>query len=246
MYLLWMKISYHYCMPKGWSKGLTKETDSRVRRISATMRERGLDNFKQWRDEAKRAGKIKSEYPDLVKDGDLAELIGVTLGDGHICRHERCESLRIVGNSNNLEFALRYAAIIERVFSKRPAVAKRKNSNAITVTFYERNISSRLDIPTGNRKDYPFVLPNWIRSDRSMQIRFLRGLYEAEGSLCHHAPTYTHKLLFANLNPHLLQVVFELVSGLGFTANISGPKVQVSRKAEVQNLADLLEFRHYE
>src|SRR3990167_5677036 len=67
--------------------------DERARKISETMRAKGLDNFKEWRNEQKRLGNIKSEYPSLEQGGDLAELIGVVLGDGHIEAFPRTERL---------------------------------------------------------------------------------------------------------------------------------------------------------
>lgn len=69
-------------------------------------------------------GKIKSQYYSLKKNKNLAELIGVVLGDGHICRFERTESLRIVGNANSPYFVRHYAQIMEKVFNKKPYVAK--------------------------------------------------------------------------------------------------------------------------
>jgi hypothetical protein len=53
--------------------------DARALKISATMRVHKIDNFKQWRDEMKARGKIKSSYPALKKNGDLAELVGAPL-----------------------------------------------------------------------------------------------------------------------------------------------------------------------
>lgn len=210
------------------------------------MKTRKIDNFKTWRDEQKRLGLMKSAYPLLQRSGDLAELIGVVLGDGHIGKHPRCESLRIVGSGNNPGFSERYAALVERIFEKKPHVALRSRVNAINITVYQKGIAQRLDIPSGSRANHDFTLPKWIEDNRGHKLRFLRGLYEAEGSVSHHKETYTHKFEFANKNPALLNVVFQLVSELGFHPHRSKFKVQVSRKEEVQNLPDLLQFRRYE
>ena len=219
--------------------------DARAKKISQTMRSRRLDNFKQWRDKMKELGDIKSAYPVFKKNGDLAELIGTVLGDGHIYKHPRCDSLRITGDASKMDFVNRSANLVEVVFDKKPTVLKVLRSNAMTVTIYERNISKRLGIPQGSRKDLNYILPKWIVRSRSFTIRFLRGLYEAEGSLCYHPPTSTHKLFFANKNQHLLKLVATLVEGLGFTQNTYINKVQVSRKAEVQELKNLIQFRSY-
>lgn len=193
----------------------------------------------------KESGEIKSIYPALKKDGDLAELIGIVLGDGHICEHPRCDSLRVTGDANKMGFVNRSAVLIELVFGKKPTLAKVQRSNAMTVTIYERHISKRLSIPHGSRKNLDYRLPSWILRSKKYKIRFLRGLYEAEGSLCYHLPTSTHKLLFSNRNQYLLKLVATLVEELGFTQNTSTDKVQVSRKADVQELKDLIQFRSY-
>lgn len=229
-----------------WNKGLTKDTHPALRKTSETMRRKGIDNFKNWRDGMKHRGLIKSSYPPLVRNGDLAELLGTVLGDGHLHTHDRCDSLRIVGDARKIDFVVRSAHLIHSVFKKHPKVAKRKSSNGVNITLYEKNIARRLNIPTGARAQHKFLLPVWIEKNRQHTIRFLRGLYEAEGSLSHSPATYTHKFIFSNMNPHLLELVARLVRGLGFTVSNSANKIQVSRKDEVQKLSDLLEFRHYE
>ncbi len=210
------------------------------------MQRKRLDNFKHWRDEMKRRGLIKSSYPALKKDDNLAELLGVVLGDGHIYMHDRCDSLRVVGDAAKMGFVIRAAYIIHAVFGKRPRISKRKKSNAVNVTLYEKHISKRLGIPAGARRKSRFILPVWIERSKSKKIRFLRGLYEAEGTLCHSPATYTHKFIFTNMNAYLLKLVARLVRELGFTVSVSANKVQVSRKHEVQKLSNLIKFRNYE
>lgn len=97
-------------------------------------------------------GRIKTDYPPLEKSGDLAELIGVTLGDGHIGRFPRSEVLAIFSNANNPGFVQRYATLIEKIFNKKPYIAKQKGSNCIKISIYQKNISERLDIPAGRRQ----------------------------------------------------------------------------------------------
>lgn len=231
---------------RAWNKGFTKDTHPALRKTSETMRRKRIDNFKKWRDGMKSRGLIKSSYPALARTGDLAELIGIVLGDGHIHKHARCDSLRIVGDAKKMGFVSRSEQLIYLVFKKHPKVLKRNGSNGVNITFYEKNIARRLNIPTGSRAQYEYRLPAWIENNRGHTIRFLRGLYEAEGSLSHSPATYTHKFIFSNVNPCLLELVARLVRGLGFTVSNSAHKVQVSRKDEVQKLSDLIEFRHYE
>ncbi len=232
-------------MPSNWSKGFTKHTHPSVRKISETMKLRKIDNFADWREKMKMAGKIKFAYPQLEKNGNLAEFIGVVLGDGHICVYPRSEELRIISNSNNPGFIQRYANFIEKIFKKRPYVVSSQSTNSTKIGFYEKFISKRIGIPSGARKNLEIDVPLWILKNKQYIVRYLRGLYEAEGSFCVHKPTSTYKLLFSNRNASMLGNVYKLVKLLGFHPHKSKYQVQVSRKVEVYKLKDMLKFRKY-
>ncbi len=209
------------------------------------MKQKKLDNFLVWREKMKSEGKIKSNYPPFPHTSDLAELIGVVLGDGHIEKFPRTERLIIAANSNNEGFVKRYVEIIEKLFHKKPLCTKVKKANCIRISIYEKFISKRLGIPTGNRKNFQFKSPIWILKNRIFLISFLRGLYEAEGSFCIHKPTSTYKLLFKNTNSYLLDSAFEGLEMLGFHPHRSTNQIQLSRKKEVYDCKDLIEFRKY-
>lgn len=241
----YLNICYTAYVPKNWNKGLTKETNLSVKKISETMKLKKINNFKSWHEKMKLQGKIKSIYPPLKENGDLAELIGVTLGDGHICTYPRTEEVRIISNSNNPGFIKRYARILEKVFSKRPYVIPSSKHNCTKIGLYEKFISKRLKIASGARRDLNITIPKWILTNEKFIIRYLRGLYEAEGSLSFHEKTYTHKFIFTNRNQSLLDIVYKLVKKLGFTPHVSLYKVQISKKDEVSRLVKLLRFRKY-
>lgn len=233
-------------MHHSWNRGLTKETSASVRKIAETMKRRRIDNFACWRAMMRAAGKIKTHYPPLKKNGDLAELIGVTLGDGHICLYPRTEELRITSNANNAGFIKRYARIIQKVFAKKPSIIKSGQSNATKIGIYEKLISKRLGIPTGARKMLHVRIPLWIFNDKKYIVRYLRGLYEAEGSFCVHRPTCTYKLFFTNSNKSMLNNVFCLIKKLGFHPHRSKNQIQISRRAEVYRAIKILKFRKYD
>lgn len=185
-------------MRKSWNAGLTKESNTSVKKISETMRARKLDNFKKWRDRMKSEGVIKSSYKPLKRSKELAELIGVILGDGHVGVMPRTESLRIVANADNTGFILRYSKFVTDIFGKKPHVAKHKSANAVNITIYEKNISRRLGVPAGARGKTKLPIPPWIQKSQTFRLAYLRGLYEAEGSYSVHEKTGTYKLVFSN------------------------------------------------
>lgn len=231
--------------PSPWCKGQTKETHPSLLKISKTFRKKRIDNFAGWRIRMKETGVIPSSYPTLLKNEDFAELLGVILGDGHIAKYPRTDSLTIFSNSNNQGFIYRYAGFIEKIFDKKPSLLKVKNCNCIRIMIYQKNISKRLKLPTGARGNLKIKIPIWILRNRKFLIRYLRGLYEAEGSFCVHEPTCTYKMLFSNSNESLLNIVFDMLIKLGFHPHRSKCKIQVSRKKEVFKLKKLIKFREY-
>jgi DNA-binding transcriptional regulator WhiA len=232
-------------MRKSWNKGHTKQSHPSVKKISETMKKKGLDNFKEWREKMRKEGRIPTHYPALKKDENLAELLGVILGDGHIEKFPRTECLRLVSKASRRGFVDYYSNVIEKVFHKKPSIYLRKNTRAVDIRIYEKQISNRLGIPTGSKRNLLYEIPKWILNNEEYIIRFLRGLYEAEGSFSTHKPTYTYKFIFSNKNDSLLNIVEKLLTKLGFHPHVSKYKVQISRKDEVYEFKSLIEFRKY-
>ena len=91
------------------------------------MKRKKIDNFASWRQESIQSGKILTVFSPLKHDGDLAELIGVLLGDGHLQKFPRTERLLIFSNSNNPGFIKRYTSLVEKLFKKKTYVLGLKN-----------------------------------------------------------------------------------------------------------------------
>ena len=227
---------------KTWNKGQTKETNLSVMKISQTMRERHIDNFKNWRKKMVEQGVLKTDFSLLNKDEALAELIGVILGDGNISEFPRCERLIISSNSSNEYFIQRYASIVEGVFGKKPSICK-TNTNCIRISLYQKKISERLLIPMGARGKLDNLIPSWVKEEKNFKIACLKGLFEAEGSLSIHLPTYTYNFSFSNLNKDLLNFVKISLEELGFHPEERSNAIRLRRRKEVEEFENLIKFR---
>lgn len=228
-----------------WNKGYTKHTHPSVAKISKTFSSMKIDNFAKWRFQMKLEGKIPSDYPVLNKNADLAELIGVILGDGHIEVFPRTERLLIVGDSKKMGFINHYAVLVEKVFNKKPSINYVKASNTVRISLYQKNISQRLGIKSGNRSGYAYEIPAWIRYNTANLIGFLKGLFEAEGSLSIHLPTYTYNFQFTNMNPYLLAIVRDSLISLGYHPEVRAIYIRLRKKVEVASFKELIHFRDY-
>lgn len=228
-----------------WNKGFTKENHPGVAKISRTMKRRHIDNFRLWREKMRVAGVIPSEYPSFPRSADLAEYIGVVLGDGNISAFPRSERIIITSNADNPGFIARYANLTKALFGKNPVVSKVNGKHAVRISLYQKNIARRLGIPAGNRSQLHFRTPRWISKNQENVTRFLRGLFEAEGSLSIHKPTYTYNLQFSNTNSSLLKAVEKGLKSLGYRPEIRKKAVRLRKRAEIESFRKLSRFREY-
>jgi DNA-binding transcriptional regulator WhiA len=132
---------------------------------------------------------------------------------------------------------------MENVFAKKPVVKRYINYHGVRVYIYEKHLASRLGIPAGNKANLTHHLPNWITSQRECQLACLKGLFEAEGSLCIHLPTYTYNFAFANTNQSLLDDVEMALLQLGLHPERRHVAVRLRRKNEVEYFRNLIKFR---
>lgn len=231
--------------PAPWCTGKTKETDSSVRKISETFKRKKIDNFKEWRVEAKRTGKIPNSYPAFKKDESLAFLIGLVLGDGHIDKFPRTEKLSIALGTDKPDLISFTVPVVEKVFNKTPVVSKAKESNMVRINLYQKYISKRLGVPSGNKGRAVIAIPGWIYRSKKYSLAYLRGLYEAEASLCIHLPTCTYNFAFTNRNPSLLGNVNFLLRRLKLHPEVRSVAIRLRRKKEVKYFESLINFRNY-
>lgn len=231
--------------PPPWNKGHTKQTHPDVAKISATFKQRRIDNFATWRKRAYTLGILRKFSPSLKKNSDLAEYIGVVLGDGNITKFPRTEGIIISANSNNSGFIRRYAHLTRKIFGKQPALSRVPGKNNVRIRLYQKGISERLGVPAGGRKDLTIAIPRWIWDSKRHIIRLLRGLFEAEGSLSIHPPTYTYNLSFSNKNVSLLQTVGRGLQLLGYHPEYRSTAVRIRKKKEVEKFLKQVKFRKY-
>lgn len=228
-----------------WNKGLTKENNSSVLKISLTMRRKKLDNFRQWREKMKLSGRLPATYPPFIHSEILAEYMGFTLGDGHISKFPRTERILLSLNSNNQGLVDRYARFTEKIFNKKPAVSKVPDVNNIRISLYQKHISKRLGIPSGNKGYINIKIPKWISGNKSYLISFLKGLFEAEASLSIHKPTCTYNFQFTNKNESLLNTVEWDLKKLGYHPERRKYSVRLRKKLEVEKFRKTIRFREY-
>lgn len=242
-YIIWKNSLSKRPLP--WNKGITKRLDSRVKKISATMKEKKINNFQRWKEKMIKDGKILVPQVILTKSYNLAVLIGLILGDGHIEVFPRTEILTISLNTKYPDLVTHTTTLVQQIFNKKPNPAKIKNVNCIRISLYEKDISKRLGIISGNRSKDTLGVPLWIFEQKKFIIGCLKGLFEAEGSLSIHLRTSTYNFQFRNNSPVLLKNVKDSLIKLGFHPEIRVNSIRLRKKHKVEHFKKLISFREY-
>ncbi len=212
-------------------------------KISQTMKRKHLDNFKKWRDQMIKLGKIRNTYPPFKKSEDLAFLIGLTMGDGNISVFPRTECLTIAFSGKYPKMVDYTEKIIINLFDKK--FCRMIKGGCIRGRIYQKQISKRLFVPTGKRRYSTVGIPEWAWKSKKYLLACLRGLFEAEGSYSVHLPTCTYNFQFSNENVKLLDDVERGLKIFGYHPERRINSVRLRKRAEAMHFKKLICFREF-
>lgn len=157
---------------------------------------------------------------------ELAEFIGILLGDGHVDK----EQWTITLNSNvDRKYADFVVKRIENLFKFKPSVYKRKNMNVLIICGSGiRSIEyfHSLGLKTGNKVKQQIGVPSWIMQNQIFQTFCLRGLMDTDGGIFTHKykvnkKLYRYKkLCFVNRSMPLLYFAYGILKTLNFSPKI--------------------------
>ena len=185
-----------------------------------------------------------NDYKKLDKNAFLAELIGITLGDGCITKLERTESLRVICNSKDKKYVMYVSDLIRRIFNKKPNYTKRKDENAIDIRLYQKFISCRLGLPAGDKIENNVGVPGWIYGKNIYMINCLKGLFDTDGHFRKSLDNYLHVIELKNHCKQILQDTYKMLKLLGYNPQFGKKYVRLARKKEVYDFVELINFRN--
>lgn len=114
-------------------------------------------------------------------DKNFSKIFGYMLGDGNIYDHDIIEI-----KDYDLELIKYYKDLIKRTFNIDGVIKKIKNKNAFRCRFYSSLLSKLFEKIEG-RWPYQKIIPSLIkRAQLDEIIYFLKGIYDAEGSIGDH------------------------------------------------------------
>lgn len=122
-------------------------------------------------------------YPEL--SDDLAELVGIFLGDGCIGDYQVKVTLNREDDRN---YAFFVSSLIKKVLKEKPTWSERDN-NTINLTLSGVNLIEILEdlgLRRGNKIKNKIKFPEWILNDNNFRRSCIRGLFDTDGGLYFH------------------------------------------------------------
>lgn len=179
---------------------------------------------------------------------ELAEYIGIMLGDGGITPSQCTITLNSQADRDYIQFVSNLA---NKLFGEKPKMFKKKDCNAITI-YYNGSALVRyfcsVGLKVGNKVRQQVGVPDWVWHSSSYRTACLRGLMDTDGGVFIHkytvnGKTYRYKkICFSNRSMPLLMFVMETLSQLGFTPKIidrvENKKVWLYNQNEVKRYLD--------
>ena len=174
---------------------------------------------------------------------DLAEYVGIMLGDGGITSSQCTITLNSYADRDYISFVSDFSY---KFFGEKPKMFKKKDCNAITL-YYNGSALVRylcsIGLKVGNKVKQQVDVPDWIKISRPYRIACLRGLMDTDGGVFTHkyavnGKQYRYKkICFSNRSMPLLLFVMKTLGELSFNPKIidkvENKKVWLYNESEV-------------
>lgn len=127
---------------------------------------------------------------------ELAECVGILLGDGHISATQVMVTL---GNKEE-QYVEEVVRIMQNLFGVTPGVTKKAKGYATVYIGSTALVRYFLDMGlNGNKLKAQVTLPSWITNDRRYTLAALRGLFDTDG--CVYKLKFGIQISFVNHSP---------------------------------------------
>ncbi len=177
------------------------------------------------------------------RSGELAEFVGIVLGDGGITDRQ----LKItVDSEKDAEYIPFITNLIVRLFKLTPSLRLRVPRRAIDIVVSKTKLSTFLNsigLRSGNKTLQQVDIPDWIKENTEYSTSCIRGLMDTDGCIYSERHTIKNKIYsyprisIVNRSIPLLQSVYKILISLGFKAKIRG-----NRCVMLENREDVIRY----
>jgi len=183
---------------------------------------------------------------------DLAEFIGIMLGDGGI--NCSTQATIVLHKDNAKSYITLIRKNIKKLFSINPAVyyyQKGSHKNVATITIHSTSFVKFLvskGLKIGNKVKKQVDVPLWIKKNKNFSKHCLRGLIDTDGCVYLHrhktngCDCFNIGINFSNKSTPLLKFVYNTFKNLNFHPKIFANGVNLYRESEVRRYAKEIKF----
>lgn len=174
---------------------------------------------------------------------ELAECIGILMGDGGISPYQVVVSLNRI---EDLEYSKYVVRLMETLFGVKPQVYHREDKSVLNITISRTRLVEHLHalgLPIGNKIVQGLDMPVWIRKNKKFAAACIRGLVDTDGCIFTHryrskGVWYSYKKLsFTSASEPLLNSVYESLRDLGMS-----PRFSRTRDVRLDSAADMEQY----
>ena len=174
-----------------------------------------------------RNGRFALIRPNLLisrKSPELAEFVGIMLGDGNcqVIKEKSIYQIRIFGHKeDDFEYLVHYISpLFEKLFGIKPSLKFPREKNALVLFKQSKELVFTLQhfgIKAGNKTLNGTTIPKWIFEDKELLKACIRGLIDTDGCVCpkttkHKTPT----IWFNSASPKLRKSFEKAFKLLGY------------------------------
>ena len=188
------------------------------------------------------------------KSKDLAEFVGIVLGDGGITRKQVAISLNL---KKEKEYSKFVKSLIKKLFDVYVGTCYDKKYSALDLLISRREVVrfcvEKLGLAQGDKTKQQVDIPKWIKQNQSYLTGCVRGLMDTEGCVYTHrykvnGKYYSYKkLAFKNSSYPLIKSVYDFLKTIGLrhpriAKNHS--EVRIESKEDVQKYFQFIGFHN--
>ncbi len=194
--------------------------------------------------------KVSESFTKNIKvpeiNEELAEFIGIMLGDGGMTKFQITVTLHRVDDLKYSDFVKKR---IKELFGVSPSLYSRKDVNVICVALARRKAVEylcSLGLVIGNKVKQKICVPSWILENEKYSLACMRGLMDTDGSMYIHrysvgGKEYRYKkLCFSSASEPLRKDVLFILHRFGSAATCSGTNVRIDSIADVKRYMEVI------
>lgn len=183
-------------------------------------------------------------------DDDLAEIVGILLGDGSIGHYvdNRGKNLFIIEISFNgideKPYLIYVCSLLQKIFIKKPYFRQRKGQKAAYLRYQDKSLYNFLlsiGLKSGNKITNQVNVPNWIMQNDSFKLKCVKGLFDTDGSIFIDKRYDSIMLEFRNHSQPLLKDFRKICIDIGVKPSPKGNnRVKIQAKKDVKKFLEIV------